>query len=112
MTAISKYRRLGFIVVDHEGQVWRMDSISIEPPLSAWQAPLSRLLNARHSVRLDLLPVQSDALATLKTSLSEAITNGGDLHTQTQSAESIIKRIDEASSAADVLGVLRRCRIT
>jgi hypothetical protein len=111
ISAVSKYRRLGFLVVDHEDQVWEMDSIAIAPPLSAWKSFLSKLLSTRHSVQIDLRVVNSHLLSTLKFEISEAVMNGGDLHTHSESSELIIAKIEKASSTKEVIGVLRSCRI-
>jgi hypothetical protein len=109
--AISKYSRLGFLVVDEEDQVWEMKSISVVPPLSPWKSFLSKLFNTAHPVQIKLCAIQSYVLSALKYELSEAVKNGGDLHTHSKSSELIIAEIQKAASTKEVIGVLEDCRV-
>jgi hypothetical protein len=111
ISAVSKYRRLGFLVVDREDQVWEMKSIAVDPPLSAWKSFLSRFLSTRHSVQIDLRVLNSNPLSMLKSELSEAVKNGGDLHTHSKSSELIIAEIQKASSTQEAIGVLRSSQV-
>ncbi len=110
MTGIRKYNRIGFIVADGKGAVWRMVAIQAQGKVSLWDR--LRLMPALVPAEVTLEPVSGDPLAIFRDAFLKALEKDDDSLTQFHSTEQIKDLLSSADSLSKLLSTLHRMRVT
>ena len=108
--AIAGYNRLGFIVADSSGTVWR--SVRIEPQrrITLWDRFPLRIV--RVPARVSVEKVAGDPLQLFREQFAKALEKDDDCLTQFHSEEKIKAILNGADSLAKLTKALHEMRVT
>ncbi len=112
VTAIRKYNRIGFIVADSEGAVWRLERI--EPIQQITLLDRLRAVFQHHliAVRIMLERADGDPLTVFRAHFAKALENNDDSLTQFHSSDKLAAVINGAVSLPKLLTTLHKMRVT
>ena len=108
---IQKYRKLGFIVADGDGHVWRLTSVELSRPIGVWARIKAVFSLESFPVQIEVTKAEGDPLEVFRTAFLAALEEDDDILKQFHSAEKIEAVVSSATSLSDLLARLKRMRI-
>lgn len=108
---IKKYRKLGFVVADGAGQVWRLTELAPSQPISVWAHLKAVFSLAQFPVQIEVTQAEGAPLEIFKSAFLAALKKDDDILTHFRSAKEIEAQVASASSLSDLLVRLRRMRV-
>lgn len=109
-SAINGYNKLGFMVADANGAVWRMVRIEPERRITLWDRMPWRFVVV--PVRIAVEGVAGDPLQVFRGQFAQALENDDDCLTQFHSEEKIRAILDSSASLPKLTQTLHRMRVT
>lgn len=110
VNGIRQYNRIGFIVADAEGMVWRLVQIVPERELSFWERLGFR--SGRIPVRIVIEAIGDDPIAVFREHFLVALAKDDDCLTQFHSAERIKRVLGSTDSIPRLMAALHKMGVT
>ena len=107
---LANITRLGFIVADSSGTVWRMVRIEPERRITLWDRFPLRI--AQIPVGIIVEEVPGDPLQVFREQFTRALEKDDDALTQVQSADRIKAALNASESLPKLTQALHRMRVT
>ncbi|HZR21505.1 MAG TPA: hypothetical protein VFE51_29760 [Verrucomicrobiae bacterium] len=108
--AIASYNKLGFIVADSSGAMWRLTRIEPERRITLWDRLPLRIVSV--PVRITVESLAGDPLQLFREQFAKALEKDDDCLTQFHSEEKIRAVLNGTESLVKLTKTLHKMRVT
>lgn len=110
LRGMRKYNRIGFVLIDRNGETWRLREVRWKEGISGFERAIARVTGRTLPAILTLEP-DDRGFAAAKRLLEQAVRQDDDMLTQFASERRILEAINKAEDQPSLLEALTRLRV-